>query len=219
MSTATLILTLLAVIFAAIQIRAEYRGPYRNIYIFKPLVMVCIVLIALLDHTTTTPLYKILIIAGLLCSMAGDTLLMPPWNRFVAGLIAFLVAHLCYIAAFASQTSAIAWWPLIPLAIYGLIIYAFLAPSLDKMKVPVLAYITVILVMAWLGWVYRLQTSNFSALLAFVGAIFFVVSDSILATNRFRMQFKVGRLLNLATYFIAQWLIAGSVGTITLNMF
>ena len=218
MSTATLILTLLAVIFATIQIRAEYRGPYHNIYIFKPLVMVCIVLIALLGHTTT-PLYKILIIAGLLFSMTGDTLLMPPWNRFVAGLIAFLVAHLCYIAAFASQTSTIAWWPLIPLAIYGLIIYTFLTPSLDKMKVPVLAYIIVILVMAWLGWVYRLQTSNLSALLAFVGAIFFVVSDSILATNRFRMQFKAGRLLNLATYFIAQWLIAGSVGAITLNMF
>ena len=218
MSTATLILTLLAIIFAAIQIRAEYRGPYRNIYIFKPLVIICIVLIAILGQTNT-PLYKILIIAGLLFSMAGDTLLMPPWNRFVAGLIAFLVAHLFYIAAFVFQIAALAWWPLIPLAIYGIVIYSFLAPSLEKMKTPVLAYIIVILVMAWLGWVYWLQSGNLSALLAFVGAIFFVVSDSILATNRFRMQFKSGRLLNLATYFVAQWLIAGSVGAVTFNTF
>jgi uncharacterized membrane protein YhhN len=211
MPTTTLMLTLLAIIFAAIQIRAEYCGPYRNIYIFKPLVMVCIVLIAVLGQTTT-PLYKILIIAGLLCSMAGDTLLMPPWNRFVAGLIAFLVAHLLYIAAFTSQIAIMIWWPLVPLAIFGIIIYGFLAPSLGKMKVPVLAYVIVILVMAWLGWVFWLQSNNFNAFLAFAGAIFFVISDSILATNRFRMQFKPGRLLNLATYFIAQWLIAISVG-------
>lgn len=218
MSTTTLILTLLAIIFATIQIRAEYRGPYRNIYIFKPLVMICIVLIAVLGQTTD-PLYKVLIIAGLLFSMAGDTLLMPPWNRFVAGLIAFLVAHLFYIVAFASQITTMVWWPLILVAIYGVVIYVFLAPSLDKMKAPVLAYIIVILVMAWLGWVYWLQARDLSALLAFVGAIFFVVSDSILATNRFRMQFKVGRLLNLASYFIAQWLIAGSIGAVTFNAF
>lgn len=215
MPTTTLILTLLAVIFAAIQIRAEYRGPYRNIHIFKPLVMVCIILIAILGQTTA-PFYKTLIIAGLLFSMAGDTFLMPPWNRFVAGLIAFLAGHLLYIAAFTSQTSTIIWWPLIPIAIYGIVIYSFLAPSLDKMKVPVLAYIIVILVMAWLGWVFWLQSGNANALLAFVGAVFFVISDSILATNRFRLQFKAGRLLNLTTYFIAQWLIAVSVGGIVL---
>jgi uncharacterized membrane protein YhhN len=218
MSTATLILTLLAIIFAATQIWAEYRGPYLHIYIFKPLVMICIVLIAVLGQTTT-PLYKILITAGLLCSMAGDTLLMPPWSRFVAGLIAFLVAHLFYIAAFASQITVMVWWPLIPLVIFGIIIYAFLAPSLDKMKIPVLAYIIVILIMAWLGWAYWLKTGNLNALLAFAGAIFFVISDSILATNRFRVQFRAGRLLNLATYFVAHWLIAGSVGAITFNIF
>jgi uncharacterized membrane protein YhhN len=216
MSTTTLILTLLAIIFAAIHIRAEYLGPNRHIHIFKPLVMVCIVLIAFIGQTAP-PLYKYLIIAGLFFSMAGDVLLMPPWNRFVAGLIAFLVGHLLYIAAFGSQINALTWWPLLPLVIFGIAIYTFLAPSLNKMKIPVLAYVIVILAMAWLGWMYWLQTTTLGALLAFAGAIFFVISDSILATNRFRMQFKPGRLLNLATYFIAQWLIAGSVGAIGLS--
>lgn len=216
MSTTMLILTLLAILFAAIHIRAEYRGPYRNIYIFKPLVMVCIVLIAFAGQAMP-PLYKYLIITGLLFSIAGDALLMPPWNRFVAGLIAFLVAHLFYIAAFGSQLNALIWWPLLPLIFVGVAIYAFLSPALGTMERPVLAYIIIILAMAWLGWMYWLQATTPGALLAFTGALFFVISDLILATNRFRYQFKWGRLLNLAAYFVAQWLIAGSVGAIGLN--
>jgi uncharacterized membrane protein YhhN len=42
----------------------------------------------------------------------------------------------------------------------------------------------------------------------------FVISDTILAINRFRGAFKPARALNLTTYFAAQWLIAGSVGAL-----
>ena len=39
-------------------------------------------------------------VAALVCSLAGDVLLMLPTDRFVAGLAAFLVGHLCYVAGF-----------------------------------------------------------------------------------------------------------------------
>jgi uncharacterized membrane protein YhhN len=208
----TTILTLLAIISASIQIRAEYRGPYLQIHIFKPLTMVFILLMAILGQAAP-PLYKYLIIAGLICSMAGDAFLMRPWDRFVAGLVAFLIAHLFYIVAF---TSDIGWggslWALIPLTIYGLVIYIVLSPGLGKLKLPVIAYIIVILVMAWQAWERWSQTGQNGALLAFAGAILFVISDTILAINRFRGQFKLARTLNLMTYFAAQGLIAGSVG-------
>ena len=39
-------------------------------------------------------------VAALVCSLAGDVLLMLPSDRFIAGLAAFLVGHLCYVAGF-----------------------------------------------------------------------------------------------------------------------
>jgi uncharacterized membrane protein YhhN len=49
--------------------------------------------------------------------------------------------------------------------------------------------------------------------LAFAGALLFVLSDTVLAVNRFRRTFKLAHALNLITYFAAQCLIARSVGT------
>jgi uncharacterized membrane protein YhhN len=207
------ILILLVIVSASIHIRAEYRGPRQHVYIFKPLTMVFILLIAVLGQAAP-PFYKYMIITGLLFSLAGDVFLMLPSDRFVAGLVAFLIAHLFYIAAFGSEISSLIWWPLIPFVIYGIVIYTILAPSLGKLKLPVLIYIIVILMMAWLAWERWSQTGQSGALLASIGAILFVISDTILAIDRFRGTFKLSRVLNLATYFAAQLLIAGSIGTL-----
>jgi uncharacterized membrane protein YhhN len=56
------------------------------------------------------------------------------------------------------------------------------------------------------------QTGQSQALLAFLGAVLFLVSDSALAVNRFRGHYKSAPALILSTYFAAQWLIARSVG-------
>ncbi|OQY20962.1 MAG: lysoplasmalogenase [Chloroflexi bacterium] len=206
----TSILTLLAIFSAFTHIRAEYRGPRQRIYIFKPLTMVFILLIAILGQVAL-PFYKYMIITGLLFSLAGDVFLMLPSDRFVAGLVAFLIAHLFYIAAFVSEINALMWWPLIPLVIYGIVIHTVLAPSLGKLKLPVMVYMMIILIMTWLAWERCAQTGQSGALLAPIGAALFVISDTILAINRFRGTFKPARALNLTTYFVAQWLIASSV--------
>ncbi len=207
----TYILMLLVILSASIHIRAEYRGPRQQIYIFKPLTMVFILLIAILGQVAS-PFYKYIIIAGLVFSLAGDIFLMLPSDRFVAGLVAFLLAHLFYIAAFASEISALIWWPLIPFVIYGIAIYIILVPSLGKLKLPVLIYVAVILIMAWLAWERLIQTGQTGALLASIGAILFIISDTILAIDRFRGTFTLARASNLITYFAAQLLIAGSIG-------
>lgn len=209
----TSILTLLVILSASVHIWAEYRGPRRNVYIFKPLTMVFIWLIAILGQSDL-PLYKYMIIAGLVFSTAGDVFLMLPSNRFVAGLIAFLVAHLFHIVAFMSEIRVLTWWPLIPLVTYGIVIYVILAPSLGKLRLPVFIYVVVILIMAWLAWERWSQTSQSWALLASIGAFLFIISDTILAINRFQGAFKPAQALNLTTYFAAQWLIASSVGTL-----
>jgi len=177
--------------------------------------MVFILLIAILGQATL-PLYRYMIITGLVFSMAGDVFLMLPSDRFVAGLVAFLIAHLFYIVAFMLEISTLTWWPLIPIFTYGIFIYIILAPYLGKLKPPVSIYIVVILIMAWLALERWNHTSQSGALLACVGAFLFIISDTILAINRFRGAFKPARALNLATYFAAQCLMASSVGTFAL---
>ncbi len=203
-------LTLLAALSAVVHIRAEYRGPRWHVYVFKPLTTVLILLVAVTGPPGSGA-YRHLVIGGLLFSLAGDVFLMLPSDRFVAGLVAFLAAHLFYIAAFAPAAAAMRWWPVLPLAAYGMVVYRALAPGLGRLKRPVLVYIAVIMVMAWMGWEQWLQAGRPGALMAFAGALLFVVSDTILAFNRFGRPFKAARALNLSTYFAAQWLIAGSV--------
>jgi len=204
-------LTMVVIVSASMHILAEYRGPRKRVYTFKPLTMVIILVIALLGREAA-PLYRYLIVAGLLFSLVGDIFLMLPKDRFVAGLVAFLLAHLCYSVAFVPEIDAFKWWPLLPLAIYALVIYRILSSSLGRLKLPVLAYIAIILMMAWLAWERWSQTGQGGALLAFLGALLFVISDTILAIDRFRGAFKSASVLKLITYYWAQWLLAGSAG-------
>jgi uncharacterized membrane protein YhhN len=206
------ILTLLALFSASLHIRAEYYGPQYHIYLFKPLTMVFILLIAVQAGKPDAVLYKYAIIAGLICSLAGDVFLMLPSDRFVAGLVSFLIAHLFYIAAFTSGTGFGFSWRLLPCVIYGIVIFSILSPSLGKMKLPVLVYMMVILVMAWQAWERWSQIGQSATLLAFLGAVLFLISDSALAINRFRGRYESAQALILSTYFAAQWLIALSVG-------
>ena len=212
MKKANILLTILAVGSAILHIWAEYHALRIQIYVFKPLTMVFIFLIAILKTKESPTFYAFAIIAGLVCSMAGDTFLMLPSDQFIPGLVSFLVAHLFYIAAFTHGRKVRSIpWTLIPFTLYGILIYGILSPYLGGLNVPVAVYIAVILVMGWRAWEGWSQTGEKTALLAFFGAFLFIISDSILALNRFREPFIVARALNLSTYFTAQWLIALSI--------
>ena len=207
------ILTLCALGSAILFVWAEYKGPPLQAYLFTPLTMVFIILIAAFKTKTSPSRYAMAVIFGLIFSMAGDIFLMLPSDRFILGLVSFLIAHVFYIVAFTHGTKIRhAPWALIPFAVYGLLIYVVLSPHLGNMKGPVAVYIVIILVMGWRAWERWSQTSEKTALFAFAGAVLFIISDSVLALNRFREPFVIARALNLSTYFAAQWLIALSTG-------
>ncbi len=110
---------LFLVIFSAIScIWFAYHEPRRLFYLIKPLTMVLICLTAILGGNDLS-VYKIMIIGGLVCSLAGDIFLMLPADRFLPGLIAFLFAQLCYITAFAADINSLSWWPLILLVVWS----------------------------------------------------------------------------------------------------
>jgi uncharacterized membrane protein YhhN len=204
----TAVLSLLVLVSALLTIRAEYRGPRLHFYVFKPLTVVLIILVALQTKHETGADYKLLVVGGLLCSLVGDVFLMWPRDRFVAGLVSFLVAHLFYIAAFASGVRAWGVWWATALLVYGVSMLWLLWRGFGKLKAAVVVYVAAILLMAWAALSRRPDADG--GVSAAAGALLFVASDSALAWDRFKGEFKGAQALILSTYFAAQWLIAVS---------
>lgn len=207
------ILSFSILVTAIIHIRAEYTGPRSVVHIFKPLTTCLIILMALLV-VPVTPFYKWMIVIGLIFSLFGDIFLMFPEKRFVPGLVSFLIAHLFYIAGFIHQSQSIWYWPsAIPFILYGIVIVSVLYPGLGKLKGPVLAYVLVILAMGWQAVNHWLDQPDQLRLMAAVGAVIFMISDSLIALDKFKEPFKRSRMYIMTTYYFSQWLIALSIGS------
>jgi len=187
-----------------------YRQPEREFYLFKPLTMVLILLIPILGQSGFS-IYKILILGGLFFSLLGDVFLMLPGDRFLEGLVAFLIGHLFYIAGFLIDQGTLIWWTVLPLILLASLMSWYLKDDLGKMRIPTYAYVGVISVMVWLAWSRWYSAGQFEQFLAFCGAVLFMISDLILALNRFKVEIRSARALDLLTYYTGQWLIALSV--------
>jgi alkylglycerol monooxygenase len=188
--------------------------------VFKPLTMVLAMAFVLLraGGATRVGRFDALLLGALAMSLAGDVFLMFP-GYFIAGLVSFLVAHLLYVALFRMGQ---AWFPSRrALAITlgaGAVMYAYLwqgglPPAL---RVPVAAYVIVIALMAAqaIGRATVLQGSvnGGAAVGVAVGAGFFMLSDSLLAVNKFVSPLPMAQVWVLSTYYVAQILIVrGSV--------
>jgi len=145
---ATIILTLAAIVSATFHIWAEYHGPPIQIYLCKPLTMVMIITIAMLRAKTDRAFYAYAVVGGLFFSIGGDIFLMLPSDRFIQGLVSFLIGHLFYIAAFTyGRPFRLSPWVLAAFACYGVLICLVLLPNLRDVTVPVAVYLLAILIM------------------------------------------------------------------------
>jgi len=122
---------------------------------------------------------------------------------FLIGMVAFLAAHLAYIPLFfstgASLDLVLERWPLIVLlSLYSASLMPVLWPGLGKFRVPVLIYTTIIAAMgiAALG-----LPANGSTGLILAGAVSFILSDTVLALQRFRISDAV-RIRRLTPYIV-----------------
>ena len=135
--------------------------------------------------------YHFALLLGLLFSIGGDVALMWPLDKFMLGLVSFLTGHLFYISGLHSGiewTSTLVVWA--PLLFIGGGMFLVLRSGLGKMKAPVLVYILVILIMSGLARERHLQLELPQTLFAACCEILFLISDALLALNRFRMKFK-----------------------------
>jgi len=183
-------------------------------WLCKPLATVLIFALAWHARPVLSTRYRRRILAGIACSLLGDVLLMLPQDLFVPGLVAFLCGHLCFIAAFLddSRFGARPGWLLASLAYGALNLYLLWDSIGAALRVPVIVYVVVLASMGGqaLGRARPLARHG-SAHRAAVGALLFMLSDTLLAWNRFHAALPLASLWVLSTYYLALWWIARSV--------
>lgn len=155
---------------------------------------------------------------ALFFSWVGDVLLMFANQHalfFILGLISFLIAHLAYIILFQRQNKInennnYLWF--IPFVIIYLVtILRILWPFLNEMKIPVLVYAIVISLMLLMSIKAYFQWEKPSNLWVLIGALLFVISDSILAINKFHSPVLMSSFWIMSTYLGAQFCIMTSL--------
>lgn len=168
----------------------------------KPLLMPALVLALVWGAPERRSPAVLLGVLALTFSWVGDITLR--W--FVVGLVFFLLAHIVYLVLFARRLALrrVQWWT-IGYALWLVILLTILAPHTGSLLVPVIAYGVVLTAMAavasrcnrWVAW----------------GGALFVVSDSILAINRFLPDsgIPLADFLIMVSYIAAQTLIVWGV--------
>jgi alkylglycerol monooxygenase len=179
-------------------------------HVFKPMAMVLAIVFVL--HRSawlrSAGRFEFKLVAALVLCLAGDVLLMLE-GLFIPGLVSFLAAHLCYLALFKQGQS---WFPsgraLAATLVAAVAMYAFLFPSLGPvLKVAVAAYAVVIALMAAQAIGRATVLRDGASVAVAVGSVLFMLSDTLLAINRFAQPLPMAQFWVLATYYVAQVLI------------
>ena len=183
-------------------------------YLFKPLAALAFVWLALaLGALEST--YGGWLLAGLLCCMLGDLLLMPDSERcFLGGLVAFLCGHLLYAVAFWQLPHSLTGVAATALPALVLLVFVgrWLLPRVPaQMKIPVTLYTLVITGMLLCAGLTAAQPA---ALLIIGGAWGFAVSDLAVARRQFVQPSRWNGLWGTPLYFFSQMLLAASVAMV-----
>jgi uncharacterized membrane protein YhhN len=185
--------------------------------ITKPMLMIAL-LVYFNQSVPKTALNKF-VNAALILSAIGDTLLLFNDENplfFMLGLGSFLLAHLVYIFLnlnlIDSEDRKLKFhWRDILFAGFGLFMFRLVRPNLGEMMIPTLIY-TVVICMMGISASKRIgKTSIKSFQLVLIGAITFMISDSLLAMNKFNSPFYLADFLIMLTYISGQFLIVQGI--------
>ena len=187
-------------------------GARRAEYFLKPAALVALIAAAAyLGPGSAGTAAWVLLLAALTFSLAGDVFLMLPSDRLVPGLAAFLIAHLCYVAAFGLPPFSVGVVLLAAaIAATGVVLLrriraGLVARGAAKLVIPVYMYVVAISAMVFcaIGTAFSGPTER-GALAAVVGALLFYVSDALIGWTRFVGPIANSRIAIMITYHLAQ---------------
>jgi uncharacterized membrane protein YhhN len=215
---------IIALCFAAVDWLSVARDRRDLEFVCKPATLVAVLVGAwLLTRGPHDAWQARFFLPGLGFSLVGDIFLMLRGKRFfLGGLVAFLLAHACYIVGFNPTMPP---WPsfviLIPVAGIGAFVFRELAQGLrkrgeGKMLAPVAIYSVVLSVMLFSAWatLLRPRWTGLRQGFAIVGASLFFISDAMLAWDRFVAPFPLARLKIHVTYHLGQMALAASIAQV-----
>jgi uncharacterized membrane protein YhhN len=185
-------------------------------YFTKPALMITLILYFLFVTKGTIFKDKTLFIFAMICALLGDTFLMFQAQNplfFMSGLGSFLLMQIGYSIYFNREINfrkSFLWqksyW-IIPVIVYALVFYKIVSENAGGLKGAILAY-TVCIATMMLSAINRFgQTPPKSFRWVFFGALFFMISDSILAVNKFAEAIPNAGFWIMSTYCLAQYLI------------
>lgn len=187
-------------------------------FISKPLILLALTAYFLASVKNVSSPLKGWVVAALLLSWLGDVLLLFEGRSpiyFILGLSAFLLAHVAYIFFFnlLRKGGGLALKPLFLLfvGVYYAVLVFSLYPYLDGMRLPVMVYGGVISAMLVLALCLGPLKERIGLFIVF-GALLFVLSDSVLAINKFMRPFTGAGVIIMLTYDMAQFfIVSGSI--------
>jgi uncharacterized membrane protein YhhN len=189
--------------------------------ITKPLLMPVLALYFIYSVGLKTK-SNILIFIGLLFSQVGDTLLMYVSNHpnfFLAGLGAFLITQTLYATAFylyENENKGFIvqkpYWTLPFLAYLGTLLFLLL-PNIPSQFAPaIVIYACIITTMSIAACNLATKMKNEHWKILFGGVLLFLISDSLIAVNKFLMPLPYEGLLIMSTYIVGQFMIVEGIG-------
>jgi len=182
------------------------------VYIFKPLIIFSLLFLYVFSLEKRLKWY---VMALELCFFGDVFLLFTGNTYFIAGLISFLLAHLLFIKIVVNRIKKTSILKVIiasiPFLILFLVLIYFLKSSLNELLIPVIIYGLTISTFGAVSLLDYLQTKTIKSIWMLAGAVVFILSDSLLAINKFHSSNEIFDVLIMITYIIAQYLIFKSM--------
>jgi uncharacterized membrane protein YhhN len=187
-------------------------------YVFKPAIMLALG-IYFYQQTVemTDKKQRNRLLLGAFFSLLGDIFLMFS-GGFIFGLASFLIAHIFYISAFYLDNDGLItkkrdrWAAITGILTYGIVFLSTVLPKVDSaLVIPVAAYGLTILTMLLMALNRWKSVPQVTFQWVFLGAILFVISDSILAINKFVQPLPMSGIAIMLTYAAGQFFIVNGV--------
>lgn len=188
-------------------------------YVAKPLVLITLSLYYFRWTTGERSSHTYLMQVALFFSIMGDSFLMfddPMY--FLMGLGSFMITQCCYIFVFRYRDTPPVEkslltrnpWIAIPFIAYMVLFVWLIYSGLGEMTAPVIVYSLVILGMVLMALNRWKQVLDDSFAWVFAGALLFMLSDSMIALDRFAKDLfpiPLAKYWIMITYMGAQYLI------------
>jgi len=206
-------------VFEPIYLKLSFPEPKKKALslTFKALATAMALVLAVIGYLRAPGTFGLLMVTAMAVCLAADILIGV---NFVFGVFAFLLGHLFFIPAFL-QTYEFKWYISLPIFLFGLLLVWLLFHNFfkkaGKTLAPCLAYSVILNAMLAFGLPACLSLSTRGILLA-IGAVFFVISDLMLARNLFVKKTQISDAVSLTFYYAAQFLFGLSVFVPTMNV-